>query len=377
MSTNQPPRVKIAIPTFNRAEVLREAIQSVLNQTFGDFALEISDNASTDHTPAVVASFDDPRIMYRRSPENVGLLGNYNSFLTGSGDTSEYLVILSDDDLLYPRFLETAVQALEEHPRAGMVHTAFDQIAADGKVVAPGNWTGNLSRTTVEPADDFLRASMKWSCRVCPSTALMRSVAIPPEGLRAEEFPASDFGLWLRMAAAGWDSIFVAERLAAYRLHTQAESARLFGLAQTDRYSFDLETVRRIAGLKLAFLGEHRSRTDIDDLRRLLQWGTNFGILSTLRQTTLERWGVRFPRAHFIAAAAAVDRKLLLNDLLWRYVVADLLEPVRRPRATLRRALGRSREDVLSPPAVPLEPGKPTPGRPLCVHACRRGRRPR
>ena len=60
----------------------------------------VSDNASDDSTPQVVASFDDPRLEYVRQPENLGLLGNHNWFLERL-DT-DYALILPDDDLVYP-----------------------------------------------------------------------------------------------------------------------------------------------------------------------------------------------------------------------------------------------------------------------------------
>ena len=60
---------------------------------------------------------------------------------------------------------------------------------------------------------------MKWSCRICASTALMRTEALPEDGMIADDFPAVDFGMWLRMAAAGWEFAFLGETLGAYRIH--------------------------------------------------------------------------------------------------------------------------------------------------------------
>ena len=69
------PRVTVFIPTYNRARLLPEAIKSVLTQTYDDFKLVVSDNASDDSTPQVVASFDDPRLEYVRQPENSACSG--------------------------------------------------------------------------------------------------------------------------------------------------------------------------------------------------------------------------------------------------------------------------------------------------------------
>ena len=110
-------RVTVFIPTYNRAGLLPHAIAGVLAQTYDDFRLIVSDNASTDETPNVVASFDDPRLEYVRQPENLGLLGNHNWFLERV--ESDYALILPDDDLVYPDMLERTVAELASRPEAG------------------------------------------------------------------------------------------------------------------------------------------------------------------------------------------------------------------------------------------------------------------
>lgn len=72
------PEVTIAIPTYNRASLLKEAIQSVLNQTYKDFELLICDNTSTDNTEGVVSTFSDPRIKYHKNKNNIGMMNNWN-----------------------------------------------------------------------------------------------------------------------------------------------------------------------------------------------------------------------------------------------------------------------------------------------------------
>src|SRR5688572_25913814 len=109
-------RVTAAVPTYNRAAMLREAIESVLAQTYGDLRLVVADNASTDETPAVVAGCSDPRLEYVRRPENLGLLGNFQDCLARLD--GEYSLILCDDDVLRPSFLEETVAKLDAHPAA-------------------------------------------------------------------------------------------------------------------------------------------------------------------------------------------------------------------------------------------------------------------
>jgi glycosyltransferase involved in cell wall biosynthesis len=107
-------RVTIALPTFNRAHALQSAIDSVLRQTYGDWALIISDNASTDETQSVCerAAALDERITYIRQPVNLGAVENFN-FLSTVG-RGPFFMYLADDDWLAESFLERCVAVLED-----------------------------------------------------------------------------------------------------------------------------------------------------------------------------------------------------------------------------------------------------------------------
>src|SRR5215218_7254519 len=150
------PRVTVCMPTRNRAGWLGQSMRSVLAQTYQDFVLVVSDNASEDDTAEVVAGFDDPRVRYIRLDENIGLVGNHNQMLERV--ETEYVLILPDDDLAYPELLETTVPVLDANRRAGMVHAGLDMIGPDGGVLtADVNWTLGLKSDTVETGADFIR----------------------------------------------------------------------------------------------------------------------------------------------------------------------------------------------------------------------------
>lgn len=116
------PRVTVAIPTYNSGErFLTDAIDSVLTQSFSDFELLISDNCSPDNTSEVVGGYTDPRIRYVRHETNIGANANFNYCLNHA--SGEYLVLLSDDDLLDPDFLQTCVDAVADKTDVGFVRT--------------------------------------------------------------------------------------------------------------------------------------------------------------------------------------------------------------------------------------------------------------
>ncbi len=109
------PRLTIGIPTYNRADMLRGAIESALSQSLAGLDIIISDNASTDHTPEIISSFGR-RIRYHRNESNLGPVRNFYNLVRMAG--AEYFVWLQDDDLLHHQFAERAFKALEANPSA-------------------------------------------------------------------------------------------------------------------------------------------------------------------------------------------------------------------------------------------------------------------
>jgi glycosyltransferase involved in cell wall biosynthesis len=106
------PFFTVIIPTYNRAELLREAIQSVLDQTFEDFELIIIDDHSTDNTSEVVSSFNDNRIKYIMNDRTKGPAGARNTgIFKARGD---WITFLDSDDIWLPEKLEVQFKKIQE-----------------------------------------------------------------------------------------------------------------------------------------------------------------------------------------------------------------------------------------------------------------------
>ncbi|NEQ05155.1 MAG: glycosyltransferase family 2 protein [Moorea sp. SIO4E2] len=116
VSKKNSPRVSIGLAVYNGENFIREAIDSILAQTFTDFELIISDNASTDQTEAICKAYaaQDERVRYYRNPENFGAVVNSNrAFELASG---EYFKWASHDDVIRPEFLAKCVEVLDRDP---------------------------------------------------------------------------------------------------------------------------------------------------------------------------------------------------------------------------------------------------------------------
>ena len=109
------PKVSIGMPVYNGEKYIREALDSVLAQTYTDFELVISDNASTDGTEAICREYmsKDTRIEYIKQPINVGACNNFNYLLEHA--RGDYFTWLAHDDYLDSSFLEVIVRYLDEH----------------------------------------------------------------------------------------------------------------------------------------------------------------------------------------------------------------------------------------------------------------------
>lgn len=129
------PRVTIGMPVYNGAPTIEASMASLLSQTFGDFELIVSDNASTDATAAVVQAVAarDPRVRYVRQAINIGANGNYS--YVAQVARGEYLKWASASDWCAPTFLERCVQALDAYPDAVLAAPRtclFEGSPADG-----------------------------------------------------------------------------------------------------------------------------------------------------------------------------------------------------------------------------------------------------
>src|ERR1700753_1112352 len=223
MSTTTP--LTVGIPTYNRAPLLAQAIESVLAQSFTRFRLVVSDNASEDRTPETVAGYADERIGYLRPPSNVGPIANLNRLIEQTG--TEYLVLLPDDDILLPGHLEATVGMLERFPSAGLTHAAFQLIDADSRVIRTVRPCPSRSAATVQRRDRALEHLMSSPGGLCFSTIAYRTRAIVDAGgFRAEEEPFGDRQLWMRIAL-GWDFGYLAQPLAGFRAHAKTVSTNV------------------------------------------------------------------------------------------------------------------------------------------------------
>lgn len=144
------PLVSIGIPTYNRADsFLSETLQSALDQKYRNIEIIVSDNCSTDNTGEVVSSFNDERIRYFRQNENIGPFRNMNYCLENA--RGDYFLMLHDDDLIDPDFIEICMERINYRDDAGIIIAGSREIDEQGNILREKQ---NLCNGI--PAYDFL-----------------------------------------------------------------------------------------------------------------------------------------------------------------------------------------------------------------------------
>jgi glycosyltransferase involved in cell wall biosynthesis len=137
MTESRTPAVSIGLPVYNGADFLGAAIESHLAQTFGDFELVISDNASTDATEELCRSYAraDARVRYVRQDQNIGANANYNTVVNLS--RAPLFRWAADDDLVLPDYLEQTHDLLSRDHDAVLCHSFTTYIDEEGKQLRP------------------------------------------------------------------------------------------------------------------------------------------------------------------------------------------------------------------------------------------------
>lgn len=146
-------RLVIGLPVYNGQNYISEAIDSILAQSYTDFTLIITDNASTDKTEEICRQYEkkDSRVTYIRRPKNIGAAENFNqAFWDTEG---EYFKWASHDDILEPTFIEKCLTVLENDKNVVLAYSKARKIDAAGKVI--GNYDYDMRMDHNDPIFRF------------------------------------------------------------------------------------------------------------------------------------------------------------------------------------------------------------------------------
>jgi glycosyltransferase involved in cell wall biosynthesis len=305
------PLVSIVVPVWNGERYLRESLDSILAQTYPRLEVIVVDDASTDSTAEILASYGD-RLTVHRQPATRGIYGNANDGIALA--TGEVIGVFHADDVYFPEMVEREVGWLEEHPEAGAV------FCSDVFVDGGGVKLGGLSLPPEVPGDRPLGYATILNALLTNTnsflrcqTALVRASVYRDVGTyRDDEFKnSSDIEMWLRIARS-YSIGVLEERLALYRRGHGSSSER-YHRVRTDANRFfrilDLELElggREVATSKA--LRAYEGHRAVDTVMRAVNHyilGDREQALSVLRRAPLTHLlrGGRIQRGRMLALA--------------------------------------------------------------------------
>jgi hypothetical protein len=242
------PLVSICIPTYNRAEMLRQSLQSALDQTFTDFEVIISDNASQDATESVVRGYSDPRIRYVRNAKNLGHRANMNQCLALS--RGKYITILFDDDMMMPENVATKVQVLSRDSDLGFVYSKYHLVDGEGRITEYDTMRGHGRERTEdahETREDILPAM--FNTINAPTVVFQRACYQRLGGFTDKLKLVFDYEYWMRIAVY-YPVAFLATPLIKWRVHAGT-------LTNVHLGSDEVQKLKDVIAAKQLILREH------------------------------------------------------------------------------------------------------------------------
>lgn len=218
------PLVTIAIPTWNRASLLKECIRCALAQTYQHFEVLVSNNASSDDTREMLNEITDKRLRVIEQETNIGLLPNWNACVAAA--RGAYIVVVSDDDRIAPSMLTRCISLIREKPEIPIVVTLSNlHSGALGKTF-PAQGSKSLV-TGIQDGTEVLTQYLKDEICVTMCSVMLRTDLLRERGGFPLNLPhTADVAAWAPLLLLGKVG-FVNEACAAFTYHGNSETARL------------------------------------------------------------------------------------------------------------------------------------------------------
>jgi len=183
------PKVTVLMATFNAEKYLREAVESILNQTFKDFEFLIVCDPSSDKTLEILQSYTDPRLRVVVNEERLGLIRSLNKGLELS--TGEFIARMDADDISYPERLETEAMLLNNNPWLCVVCSWINVMDTTRRVIDHG-------ADALTPEDIYYTLNFR-NC-IANGTSMFRNSVIKAVGNYDETKVAEDYYFWYKVS---------------------------------------------------------------------------------------------------------------------------------------------------------------------------------
>ncbi len=208
------PELSVIMPVYNAQSYLREAVDSILQQTFRDFEFLIINDGSTDKSEEIILSYSDPRIRYIRNEQNLGLISTLNKAIGLC--TAKYIARMDNDDISDVTRFEKQLLVLKADPAAAMICSPIIGITPAGKLRE--HWPADYENRTPES----IRKTLPHENCIAHPTILIKAEILQKYRYSESQQGSEDWDLWLRMTRDGLKIIKTDEVLLKYRIHNNS-----------------------------------------------------------------------------------------------------------------------------------------------------------
>ena len=217
------PFITIAIPTFNRAALLKGCVAAALSQTYGHFEVVVSNNASPDDTRSVLRQFSDTRLRVINQDTNIGMLPNWNACLAHA--KGDYIVFLCDDDRIAPEMLERCAHLIRQQPQLSTVIALSNIHAAALGRTKPAR-VSRFHHTGIWDGAEILMDYLTDQITVAMCSVLIRTERLRAHGGLPLDLPCTaDVATWAPLLFLGKSGL-VNEVCATLTCHQDSATAR-------------------------------------------------------------------------------------------------------------------------------------------------------
>jgi glycosyltransferase involved in cell wall biosynthesis len=219
------PAISVCIPTYNGAKYIAQTIESILNQTFTDVEIIVSDDGSSDNTLEIVGSFNDPRIVRIDRLSKVGAEANWNNAVATA--SASLVKLVCQDDLLYPQCLEVEVQTMNksENQEVSFCFHLRDFVTPNSrKLIARRVGYSNLQKySKTEILTKVVRSGGNPIGE--PMAVTMRKLSLNSAGKFRGDY-VIDLDMWSKLSDQG-NALFIEQHLSAFRISKTSWTANL------------------------------------------------------------------------------------------------------------------------------------------------------
>jgi glycosyltransferase involved in cell wall biosynthesis len=291
--------VTVLMPVYNAERFLKQAVHSVLSQTFTDFELLIINDGSTDTSVSIIQSFDDPRIRLVHNERNIGVIGTLNKGLALAN--GKYIARMDADDYCLPVRLEKQVRYLGRNPEVAVLATHIIQVNADDEEL--GRWDDDIQNT--KPYQIF-KTLAKTNCIAHP-TVMMRTEIVRSYGYHEKQKGSEDWDLWMRLVSDGHRIDKLSEFLLRYRLHTASVTAI---------HNRGLSIEKKINRVRVTFLKDRLKKFRLKKFELLVMLAILRTIARDLKINKLPLWLRFWKRLLTISPVRAYQQFSLLKKVI-------------------------------------------------------------